>query len=212
MVARADEGFPVFSQVRGARRDHLHIQTATHYRTRRHQPPGNCLRLDEGVGYNYPVEIYPPAWSMLPEFACRPPMGLGGAHMEPVVDMHPTDGPPGCVRLSIRHTSEAGRINEKGVGMPDGYRYWLDPQRDFIAIRWEMIVRDATGQEKVIRVTTEETARSPQGVWYATKIRRNFPDPIGKEKFGDEVYHLYVNFDADLPDSLFEPPTPGRIK
>ena len=115
--------------------------------------PPEIVSVSMRESYNYPVEIYPPAWSMLPEFACRPPMGLGGAHMEPVVDMHPTDGPPGCVRLSIRHTSEAGRINEKGVGMPDGYRYWLDPQRDFIAIRWEMIVRDATGQEKVIRAS-----------------------------------------------------------
>jgi len=162
---------------------------------------------------NKPGEFYPPEWSMRPEFACRPPMGLGDSHMEPVVEMHPTDGPPDCVRLSIRHTSDKGRINEKGVGIPDGYRYWLDPQRDFIVIRSEFIVRDANGHEKVIdRNTIEETARSPQGVWYASKIRRSFPDPVGKQKFDDQVYQLYVDFDADLPDSLFQPPTPGRIR
>jgi len=40
---------------------------------------------------------------------------------------------------------------------------------------------------------------------------RSFPDPVGKAKFGDQVYELYVDFDAELPDLLFEPPAPGRI-
>jgi hypothetical protein len=162
---------------------------------------------------NNPGDIIPADYSMRPEFACRPPMGLGRADMEPVVDMHPTDGPPGCVRLSVRHTSAKGRVDEKGIGIPDAFRYWLDPARDFIVMRWDWVMRDATGQEKVTESDiTEETARSPQGVWYATKIRRTFPNPGGKASSVDQVYHLYVDFDVDLPDSLFEPPTPGRIR
>ena len=35
-------------------------------------------------------------------------------------------------------------------------------------------------------------------------------DKDGKEF--DLIYHIYVDFDAKLPDSLFEPPTPRRIE
>jgi hypothetical protein len=152
-------------------------------------------------------------YSMRPEFACRPPMGIGDEHQEPTLDMHPAEGPPGCIRLSVTHTTKVGRINEKGIGLADGNHFWLDPQRDYIVMRWDMVVREANGQVTVIESdTVEETARSPQGVWYATKVRRTFAGRPGKNKPGDQIYHIYVDFDADLPDSLFEPPKPGRVK
>jgi hypothetical protein len=161
---------------------------------------------------NDPGETFPPEYSMRPEFACRPPMGLGNPDMEPVIDMHPAEGPPGCILVHIRHTSTKGRINEKGCGMPDALRYWLDPQRDYIAMRWDMLTRDEKGQEAIFESDTlEETARSPQGVWYATRIRRSFPSRARNGNFGDQVYQLYVDFNADLPDALFEPQTPRRI-
>ena len=151
----------------------------------------------------------PVDYSMRPEFACRPPMGIGDEHQEPILDMHPAEGPPGCILLSVTYV---GRINEKGISSPDGIHYWLDPQRDYIAMRCDMIEREGNGQVTVIESDmVEETARSPQGVWYATKVRRSFPGRPGNNKPGDQIYHIYVDFDADLPDSLFEPPRPGRI-
>jgi hypothetical protein len=161
---------------------------------------------------NEPGEIYPPEYSMRPEFACRPPLGIGDARMEPILDLHPTDGPPGCVRLSVRDTSTNAQANPNRVKGFDVSRYWLDPQRDFIVMRWDAVMRDATGQEKVAESdTTEQIARSPQGVWYATRIRRSFPNPDkGKAKSLDQVYHLYVDFNVDLPDSFFEPPQVGK--
>jgi len=155
----------------------------------------------------------PVDYSMRPEFACRPPMGIGNEHQEPILDMHPAEGPAGCILLSVSHTSKVGRINEKGMGLPDGNHFWLDPQRDYIVVRWDSFVRDGNGQVTVVESdTVEETARSPQGVWYATKVRRSFAGRAGQNKLGDQVYHIYVDFDADLPDSLFEPPTPGRFQ
>jgi hypothetical protein len=80
-------------------------------------------------------------------------------------------------------------------------------------MRCDMIVRDGNGQVTVSESdTVEETARSPQGVWYATKVRRSFAGRAGQNKPGDQIYHIYVDFDADLPDSLFEPPKPGRVQ
>jgi hypothetical protein len=158
-------------------------------------------------------EVYPPEWSMRPEFGCRPPMGLGHPDFEPVLDMHPTDGPAGCILLHVRHTSTKDRVNEKGIGIADRSRYWLDPQRDYIVMRWDMVMQDATGKETIIESdTTEETARSPQGVWYATKIRRRSAGRDLKGKSLDQVYHLYVDFNADLPDALFEPQSPERAR
>ncbi len=59
--------------------------------------------------------------------------------------------------------------------------------------------------------TIEETARSPQGVWYATKVRRKFPRPAGKAPQADQVLYIYIDFNADLPDSWFEAPQKGRV-
>jgi hypothetical protein len=147
-------------------------------------------------------ELLPPVWSMCPEIVCRPPMGLGARQAEPVLEIHPSDGPPGCVRLSIRWG-----------GSPDEHRYWLDPKRDFIVVRTDWVMRVGAGQEKVTQRTTAlETARSPQGVWYARKIRHSYPDAVGKQKFDDQVAEFYVDFEANLPDSLFEPPKPGKIR
>jgi hypothetical protein len=160
-----------------------------------------------------PGETFPPEYSMRPEFACRPPMGLGNPDMEPVLEMHPTDGPRGCILLRVRRTSNKDRINDKGFGMPDVERYWLDPQRDYIVMQWDTITRDEKGKEAIFeRDTVEETARSPQGVWYATRIRRTFPSRARNGNFGDQVYQLYVDFTIDFPDALFEPQTPRRIQ
>jgi hypothetical protein len=160
-------------------------------------------------------ELFPPAFWMWPEFACRQGIyaDLSNPEMEPVLEMHPTDGPTGCIRLAIRRTSQRNRINERGIKIPDESRYWLDPKRDFIMVRRDRLVRDGAGRERVIqRDTVEETARSPQGVWYATKTRRSLPDPVGNGKLRDQIEELYVDFDVNLPDSLFEPPQPGKIR
>jgi hypothetical protein len=114
----------------------------------------------------------------------------------------------------VGHSAPATRARpdqEKDNGT-NAQRYWLDPQRDYIAMRWDMMTRDENGQEAIFESDTlEETARSPQGVWYATRIRRSFPSRAKNGNFGDQVYQLYVDFNADLPDALFEPQTPRRI-
>ena len=160
-----------------------------------------------------PGDLIPVDYVMRPEFVCRPPMGIGNEDQEPILDLHPAEGPAGCILLTVRHTTKEGRVNEKRIGVPDLNRYWLDPQRDYIAMRSEMVMRDETGKESIIsNHTVEETARSPQGVWYATKIRLKNAVRGQDGKQFDQIYHIYVDFDADLPDALFEPLTPRRIE
>jgi hypothetical protein len=157
-------------------------------------------------------EVFPPDYSMRPEFACRPPLGIGGQHFDPVLDTNPTDGPPGCILLKVGHTTKKNRINDKGLGLPDEQRFWLDPKRDYIVMRWDMVVRDEDGEETIYESDTmEEVAKSPQGVWYVKQLRRQSPSRRTNDDFLDQVYHIYVDFDVDLPDSFFDPQVPGKL-
>jgi hypothetical protein len=206
--SKAFQYFPV-SVVRGSTTFTSMLKSVT-------DPDGSVHQHIESVSRseytNVPGEMYPPEWSMRPEFACRPPLGIGDPHQEPVIDLKPKEGPAGCILLTVRHTSTQGRVNERGIGLVDGSRYWMDPARDYIVMRWDWVMRDQGGKERVIESDTiEETARSPQGVWYATKFRRHFPTTDGKPGQSDQIYYIYLDFKAELPDSLFDPPRPGRI-
>jgi hypothetical protein len=160
-----------------------------------------------------PGALLPVDWVMRPEFACRPPMGIGDPHQAPSLDPNPAEGPAGCVLLSVAHTSKEGRINEQGMGAASVNRFWLDPQRDYIAMQWETATRDENGKETIVsQHLVEETARSPQGVWYATRIRLKNAARQADGKQLDQIYHIFVDFDAELPDAQFEVPTPQRIE
>lgn len=165
--------------------------------------------VDKYVYNLLPGDLFPVDYSMRPEFVCRPPMGIGNEDQEPTLDLHPATGPAGCILLSVRRTKKL----KQDQGMPDVCRFWLDPQRDYIAMRSEMAKYDENGKEILMsQHIIEETARSPQGVWYATRVRIKDAVRLPNGKREDQLYHIYVDFDADLPDSLFEPPTPQRIR
>ena len=74
-----------------------------------------------------------------------------------------------------------------------------------------MVGNDSSGKETVNSTIIEKMARSPQGVWYATQIRRKGVTASSDGKKYDELIDIYVDFNANLPDSLFEPPALGRI-
>lgn len=161
-----------------------------------------------------PGETFPPEYSMRPEFACRPPLGIGGQHFQAVLNLNPSEGPRDCILLTVEHTNRVGRINDKGIGLPDEWRSWLDPEREYIVMRGDMVLRDEAGKEELYESrVVEKIAKSPRGIWYATKIRRNFSQRRDENRrHKDQVYYLYVDFDVDLPDTLFDPPVIGRIR
>lgn len=88
---------------------------------------------------------------------------------------------------------------------PDLYRIWVDPARDYAVLRHEMLTGE-TGREGVLGSTVvEELKRSPGGTWYATQFRNKAVPPV----VHDELFHVYIDFHVELPDSLFEPPAAG---
>jgi hypothetical protein len=129
------------------------------------------------------------------------------------VDAHDGRIPCAVHRADRGPDDPLDRVNEKGIGIPDRYRYWLDSERDYIVMRCDMVMRESTGHEKIIESDTiEENARSSQGVWEAPKTRRRFPDREAKDKSLDQVDHIDVDFDTILPDSLIEPQSPGIVR
>jgi hypothetical protein len=155
-----------------------------------------------------PGEALPPDLVFRPDFICRPPMRIGDPHYEALLEMHPGEGPAGCILVRVGRATKSGSVHE----MVDAYRFWLDPLRDYIAVRWEMAWPGPSGKEKFTdSYHVEEAARSPQGVWYATRVRRKCASLSNPGKQDEEVCHMFVDFNVDFPDEFFKPQVAGRV-
>ena len=127
---------------------------------------------------------------------------------DPAVERHWSwEGPPGCIVLTLRDTSSQGRVNEKGIVIPDGDRYWLDPNRDYMMIRHDWFMRDPNGRQTSSRKRLARRKASGTRPGSAA----TFPGRKGSRRWPTRIYYFYVDFNVDLPDSLFDPPKPGRI-
>ena len=72
------------------------------------------------------------------------------------------------------------------------------------------VLRDGKGAEQIVRdQIVEETARSPQGVWYATKVRMKDVMHDGKGKSHDQILHIYVDFARRTARLAVRPPASG---
>ena len=110
----------------------------------------------------------------------------------------PDEGPPGTVLYEVRP------MVENAVGYPFTLlRYWIDPARSYVNLRYELVRPDG---ERWIYVK-EGLQQTPNGIWYPTVVRwknRGIERENGEGR-ADQVSYIYVDFDADLPDSLFMP-------
>ena len=132
--------------------------------------------------------------------------------VEPVLELAPKEGPAGTILLRVRRVGQEPPRVKNAAGkllppVPDAYRYWVDPARGHAIVRWAMI-----GGARPDTTIIDRMARSPSGVWYATRIRRKDAIRHSDGTTSDQVHDIHVDFNVDLPDSLFEPPSPGRIR
>jgi hypothetical protein len=168
-------------------------------------------REDRGM----PGETYPGGCFWMPEFACRPALGIPSRDMDVVLDPSPKEGPAGTILLHNRYIGRkrppVKSWDGKLLAQTNQWLYWLDPARDYVVVRHDMIATDESGKEEVHSTIIDDMAKSPQGTWYATRIRRKGSIRDHDGKVCDEIIDLYVDFNVNLPDSLFEPPAPGRI-
>src|SRR5262249_29165482 len=139
-------------------------------------------------------DAIPAAYSYMPEFLAHPPMGVGGQNLEPVLEPQTEGGPPGTVLLRVKRAgkgSEAPRPQDL-PSQPDLYKYWIDPSRSYVAMRWQM------GEGANVSIfTVEALAQSPSGHWYPTVVRHSTVRIDGKR--ADVLYRFFLDFNAPLP-------------
>lgn len=73
-------------------------------------------------------------------------------------------------------------------------RYWIDPTRTYLVMRYDFDEWDDPNQP-MTRRQVEKLNRSPSGIWYPEVIKQSIPMPM----------HYYLDFKAELPDELFTP-------
>jgi hypothetical protein len=117
------------------------------------------------------------------------------------IEAYPQIAPTG--RFTVEKGSTKTLFEADG---PVGLRrkVWLDPTHGFVAVRYKSDFVDAPFE--VARVSEfSDFRQTPRGVWYPSTLRvKSFPKP-GARQLPDEVEHYLVDFNTELPESLFSP-------
>ncbi|MCE9528071.1 MAG: hypothetical protein K8R36_18680 [Planctomycetales bacterium] len=83
-------------------------------------------------------------------------------------------------------------------------RYWLDPQRGNLMVRKEQFLiskpDESAGASEVL-----SASRTPQGLWYPTAVRLIGNSVSIEDNTRSDTYvRYYLEFDAEIPDELFQ--------
>jgi hypothetical protein len=160
-------------------------------------PPRPKLSMTQPI--NPSADPFMPWPDLFPEHIGHPAVWQPSDDRDFVLEPKPTDGPPGAIRLRVRDTGFPD------ARLPDVYKLWIDPRKNYMALRAETSVFESTttNPPKIAYIDTkviESTARSPGGHLYPTRVVRttsNFK--------GEQVWRYLLDFEAPLPDELFQP-------
>ena len=114
------------------------------------------------------------------------------------VDPHPQSGPPGTVLLELRNRKKTGTR---------AYRAWIDPAKGYLVMRREETLGLNIGNKTALLTTViDEVGRSPTGQWYPKVLRTEKNAYLsGTDEWSDALTIFYLDFDARMPDGLFDP-------
>jgi hypothetical protein len=129
-----------------------------------------------------------------PEFMVYGPIGLPSSRRQGVLTLHPDDGPNGTIKIESRSTDEPRPQSN------DLSYYWVDPLGNGMMRKTQMFSLTGSQPELLGEQTVLETARTPGGFLYPTRL----------EYDGGSVEHFYLDFDADFDDSVFDPVMNGK--
>jgi|GEM_PF-4135719 len=99
------------------------------------------------------------------------------------IDKDPQEGPEDTILFTMTYTDRIERL-------------WLDPDRNYLALRHDY--GEHSGTTEVL-----DTVRTPSGKWLPSVVRTSVPTPNGKEK--EQVRHrnFFYRFDVEIDDSKF---------
>jgi hypothetical protein len=159
------------------------------------RPPKLKLSMTQAI--NPSDDPFMPWPDMFPEHLGHPSVWQPTADRDFTLEPKPADGPPGTILIRLRDT------RNRDANSPDLYKLWLDPEQSYLALRAETSVFESTNPPKIAYVETkilQSLARSPGGHWYPTRVWRKCSNFTS-----EQVWRYLLEFDADLPDDLFQP-------
>lgn len=146
-----------------------------------------------------PGDTIPLIFTFMPEYRSHPPMGVPSEQYEPILETDPKEGPAGTVLLRVVQSGKPR--GAKRSSFPAGFRFWIDPSHSYVAMRSEFDYRGGTDTFIV-----EQLERSPQGHWYPTVVREKDASTSQEGTTYDRLWHYFLDFNAEIPDELFELP------
>jgi len=145
----------------------------------------------------------PPAFygEMLPEFQAYPFLqGAKSWSYKTTLDPHPDNGP-------------AGTVLYESHGKSSGARYWMDPARGYVVSQMQWLTPGQPETTQKGRVEFKNFAMSPNGFWYPTVVRQ-LQNGVSMEDgtTSDTYFGFYLDFEAEIPDELFDTHEWGPVK
>jgi hypothetical protein len=160
-------------------------------------------KINSGTGKAWAAS-FGPAGAFMPELYAYP-VGIGKPSRNSVAELDPN--PSGdladALLLKYRHHSTNPNVIAS-------CRYWVDPARSYVTLRYELgeAVDTKAGPEAKWPDTyvADELSQAPSGIWYATVVRRLSPGKVASSgKRLSQTRWFFVDFKADMPDTLFKP-------
>jgi hypothetical protein len=137
---------------------------------------------------------------LMPEQLGHPSVYVPDSEREFLLEPKPNDVPPNTVRLWVRNATS------NDPKRPDYYRLWVDPGKNYLALKSQMSVYEPGGTRiadaKLAYLDTKtltDFAQSPSGFWYATRVVRKTSN-LERE----QVSRFVLDFRAEISDRLFE--------
>lgn len=106
---------------------------------------------------------------------------LNNPDIECSLDEHPDRGPEGTVLLRFRIKTSHGS---------NDIRYWIAPERDYMALRSEVHYSLDPAPWNNTTVIIDKVEKSPGGRWYATEARQGRVEKSGDALSSDGVYYM----------------------
>ncbi len=146
---------------------------------------------------------------LMPEFEVYPTLsGRGGWHFETTAIPHPTGGPQGTVLVE-----NIDRNPSKLPGRFRGERYWADPACGYVVRQVQWLKTGEADNSMQGLVEMQQFALSPSGLWYPLVVRHvKNAHNSDTGKISDTYYRYYLDFEAEIPDTLFDVHEWGPIK
>jgi hypothetical protein len=161
-------------------------------------------KINPDVGRLPNAASFGPASNVMPEYYAYS-VGIGQPYRDTVaeLDPHPSESPTGTLLLKYRQQgTDPNAISN--------CRYWVDPARSYITLRYELgkavETKEGPDAEWPDTYVMEEFAQAPSGIWYAAVVRRLCPGKMtSPDKRVSMVWRFFVDFKTDMPDTLFKP-------